>query len=423
MIAVISPSVIRGNITASASKSAMQRACALALLHTGETYIYNPGKSNDDKAALEIISGMGAIVEYPAENTVLVKSNGEITVNGEINCGESGLSFRMFAPIAALSGNEIILNGSGSLLNRPMDFLDQVFPQLGIEITSNYGKLPLKIRGPLHPKTIKIDASQSSQYLTGLLFAYAKSATAMVSINVDNLKSKPYIDLSLEMLRHFGYDVLNKDYQQFFIKPVKTQKETIEYFTEGDWSGAAFLLVAGAVSGDIIMRGLNLESSQADIAILKVLKVCGADISIDGMISINNKNKLKRFTFDATDCPDLFPPLVALAANCVGISCISGVSRLREKESDRGIALVDIFSRMGISIEIQADEMFITGGQITGTSISSHHDHRIAMAGAVAGLQANDVVTISDAEAVNKSYPAFYDHLKALGAEVSLKGV
>lgn len=424
MIAVISPSVIQGNITASASKSAMQRACALALLHNGQTYIHNPGNSNDDKVALDIIQKLGAHVEHLQDGSLLIKSNGEIIVKGEINCGESGLSFRMFAPIAALSSNEITFKGSGSLLKRPMDFFDTLFPVLGVEIISNNGMIPLKMKGPLQPKTITIDASQSSQYLTGLLFAFAKSAKAMVSINVHNLKSKPYIDLSLEMLRHFGYEVLNKDYTQFFIKPVGIQKEEIIYYTEADWSGAAFLLVAGAIAGDITINGLNLESAQADISILKVLKQCGANITIDeNGISVNNKNTLNRFIFDATDCPDLFPPLVTLAANCNGVSTIKGISRLRGKESDRAQTLKDVFSKMGVNIQLQDDEMTIEGNKkINGEVITSHHDHRIAMAIAVAALKANGDMTISDAEAINKSYPAFYDHLKSIGAAVSLSG-
>lgn len=422
MKAVISPSNIYGNVTASPSKSAMQRVCALALLHNGETLINNAGTSNDDRAALGVIKTLGAQVESMTNGSLLIRSNGNIKVSGEVNCGESGLSFRMFAPIAALSDKMVVLTGNGSLLNRKMDFLDTILPELGVEIFSSNGKIPVTIKGPLQPKSILIDASQSSQYLTGLLFAFAKSTHVPVSINVNNLKSKPYIDLSLEMLTHFGYEVLNKEYKQFIVSPVKIKKDKIIYNTEGDWSGAAFLLVAGAVAGNIKVDGLDIESAQADVSILNILEQCGACFRItDNIISVNNNNKLNNFNFDATDCPDLFPPIVVLAAYCNGISRIKGISRLRGKESDRALTLVEIFSKMGVKIEIHDDIMIIKGSmEINGADISSHHDHRIAMAGAIAALKANGNMVISNAEAVNKSYPGFYDHLKSLGAAVSL---
>src|SRR5205085_799737 len=144
------------------------------------------------------------------KNERLKIKNGEIrNAAGEINCGESGLGIRMFAPIAALSSKEIIITGEGSLLNRPMDLFDEIFPQLGVSIRSNNGKLPIRIKGPLQPRDITIDGSLSSQFLTGLLFAYGKAATKPVTITVKNLKSKPYIDLTLQMMKHFGYGVEN----------------------------------------------------------------------------------------------------------------------------------------------------------------------------------------------------------------------
>nr|MBA2249554.1 3-phosphoshikimate 1-carboxyvinyltransferase [Chitinophagaceae bacterium] len=261
MIVKINPSYLSGTVLLPPSKSAMQRACALALISGGVSVISNPGKSNDDLAALDIITKLGISVTS-LENKLLIKSNGFLLNDQSdgmpttLNCGESGLALRMFSPIAALLSSEIILDGKGSLLKRPMHFFDEIFPQLQVECKSNSGLLPIKIKGPLQPAHIKIDGSLSSQFLTGLLIAYAKACTEHVSIIVHNLKSKPYIDLTLQMLKHFGWLVNHENYKVFHFTPnTVSPKQTINYTVEGDWSGAAFILVAGAISGDIILEG------------------------------------------------------------------------------------------------------------------------------------------------------------------------
>jgi 3-phosphoshikimate 1-carboxyvinyltransferase len=404
----------------------MQRACAAALLHNGQTIINNPGKSNDDLAALDIIQKLGAEVSKSEDGDLQIvgnKSGNSNIGDGGINCGESGLSIRMFTPIAALSNKPIIINGAGSLLKRPMDFFDEIFPQLGIKVESNKGMLPIKIKGPLQPKNITIDGSLSSQFLTGLLFAFAKAATQPVTITVNNLKSKPYIDLTLQVMKHFGYAVENNNYESFTIKPINKLTGTpINYTVEGDWSGAAFLLVAGAVAGNITVKGLDVFSTQADKAILQALIDCGANISIEEkQIIISTPFLLKPFHFNATDCPDLFPPLVVLAAYCNGTTVIEGVSRLAHKESNRALTLQQEFGKMGVGITLQDDLMMIKGGEgLKGATVHSHHDHRVAMACAVAALKATGETEIEEAEAINKSYPDFYGHLKVLHADVSL---
>lgn len=424
MKAIIQPSVIKGTINAPTSKSSMQRACAAALLHNGTTVINNPGRSNDDLAALDIIQKLGAKIISDTQSTIEINAQGVQPVSPDINCGESGLSIRMFTPIAALSNQQITINGSGSLVKRPMNFFDEIFPQLGIEIFSNNGMLPIKIKGPLKANAINIDGSLSSQFLTGLLFAFAKAATAPVTITVNNLKSKPYIDLTLQVMQHFGYKVDNNNYESFIIHPVNSQTSAINYTVEGDWSGGAFLLVAGAVCGNITVTGLDVFSTQADKAILQALIDSGANISIEEkQISfgapINNNGKA--FHFNATDCPDLFPPLVALASYCNGTTAITGVSRLAHKESNRGLTLQDEFAKMGIEIILQDDLMLVKGGTgVKGAAVHSRHDHRIAMACAVAALKADGETVIEEAEAVNKSYPNFYEHLQLLNASVTL---
>ncbi len=426
MIVTIQPSVISGSVNAPTSKSSMQRACAAALLHNGKTTIENAGKSNDDLAALEVIKILGATVTEAVNNRLIVASKGVQPVSNEMNCGESGLGIRMFTPIAALGKELIVIKGTGSLLTRPMDFFDEIFPQLDIIIESNKGKLPIKIKGPLQPKDITIDGSLSSQFLTGLLMAYGKAATQPVTISVTNLKSKPYIDLTLQVMNHFGYDITNNKYESFLIKPVNNLVDrAIDYTVEGDWSGGAFLLVAGAIAGQITVKGLDTFSTQADKAILQALIDCGSTISIqEKQIDIgspaNGNSGLKPFHFDATDCPDLFPPLVALAAYCNGTTVIEGVKRLVHKESNRGLTLQEEFGKMGIVIKLQDDLMLIEGGTgVNGATVHSHHDHRIAMACAVGGLKADGEIIIEAAEAINKSYPEFYEHLKILGAMVT----
>ncbi len=425
MIATVHPNKLTGVQIAPASKSSMQRACAAALLHQGTTKILNPGHSNDDLAAIDVIQKLGATVKVEA--TVMhVQSNGVRPIGPEMNCGESGLGIRMFTPIAALSNHTITIQGQGSLVKRPMHFFDEIFPSLGIEIQSKSGYLPIQIKGPLKPATITVDGSLSSQFLTGLLMAYAASGSIDAVIHVQDLKSKPYIDLTLSVLNDFGWKVKHQAYERFEFLAHPPLAAHIEYTVEGDWSGAAFLLVAGAIAGPITVKGLQLNSTQADKAVMHALQATGASIEIneDAIFigpSKNGLNKLNPFDFNATDCPDLFPPLVALAAVCNGVSTIKGVSRLAHKESDRGVTLQTEFAKLGIRIDLNEDTMLVYGGTgIHGSEVFSQHDHRIAMACGVAALCANGPVTITDAEAVCKSYTDFYAHLKHLGAKVDL---
>lgn len=441
MKVTIQPSELKGYIRAPASKSSMQRACAAALLRKGETVIENPGHSNDDKTAIEIIKALGARVsraggEFRIISPGIHNNKKKIQSSAKIDCGESGLSIRMFTPIAALSDKEITITGSGSLVRRPMDLFDELLPQLGIKIKTNDGRLPITIQGPLKPKDIEVDGSLSSQFLTGLLMAYGAapnpskgrgsvSDSSMVSIKVRNLKSKPYIDLTLDVMKQFDLNVPeNKNYEEFIFskKPVnQLTNQPINYTVEGDWSGTAFLLVAGAVAGPITVRGLDLTSTQADKAIVDVLMSANAGIAIEAKGIKIHPSPMNAFDFDATDCPDLFPPLVALAAYCKGQTTIKGVNRLKHKESNRALTLREEFGKMGVRIELKDDIMTIQGGEgVRGATVHSHNDHRVAMACAVAALKAEGETIIEEAGAIKKSYPDFYNDLKSLGADVSL---
>jgi 3-phosphoshikimate 1-carboxyvinyltransferase len=410
----IKPSSIEGIITAPPSKSAMQRACVLALLHNGETIISNAGKSNDDLAAIDIIIRLGAKVEWIDENTLAVNSMfPDNNIEDSIDCGESGLSLRMFTFIAALSDNEITINGKGSLLSRPIDLFERILPELGVSVRTNSGKLPITIKGPLKPKDITIDGSGSSQYLTGLLMAYAKACTEPIKIGVTDLTSKPYIDLTMQIMKEFGWEVRNNNYAEFEVQSnVKGEKSNVRIETEGDWSNGSFLFVAGAIGGSITVKGLNMDSAQADKQIIKVLKEVGARVKINGDGITVSKEELNAFTFDATDSPDLFPPLVVLAAYCKGVSTIKGTERLKHKESDRVSSLIQEFAKMGILITVENNTMNIEGAVVKSAEVSSHNDHRIAMSCAIAAIGADGPIIINNAEAVNKSYPRFFEVLK-----------
>ena len=434
MVAIVHPSKLSGSQIAPASKSSMQRACAAALIHIGKTIIHNPGHSNDDLAALDVIQKLGATVVIGKTasgkihpSPIEVNSNGVKPIGPSMNCGESGLGIRMFTPIAALSNELIGIEGKGSLVKRPMHFFDEILPLVGVKVQSHKGFLPIQIQGPLVPATITIDGSLSSQFLTGMLMAYAAADVQYVEIKVLDLKSKPYIDLTLAVLNAFGWKVEHTNYESFRFLAHAPLQPVIEYTVEGDWSGAAFLLVAGAIAGPIKVKGLQLNSTQADKKIMEALHSAKANMiqEVDGILigpSADNSNNLIAFEFNATDCPDLFPPLVALASVCNGVTKIKGVSRLAHKESDRGLTLQTEFAKMGVQIKLVGDEMLIHGGSlIQSATVFSQHDHRIAMACGVAALVANGPIEITAAEAINKSYTDFFTHLQELGAKVDIQ--
>lgn len=410
----IEPSGIKGEIKAPASKSMTQRAIAAALLADGQSIIQNPSYCDDSLAAMSIAVGLGARVE-PLVSELKINGTG-VLKEQKLNCGESGLAIRMFSPIAALYPAEITMVGANSLKKRPMVMIEEALNQLGVKCSSSGGYLPLTIQGPIVGGNIEIDGSVSSQLLTGLLMALPLAAKDS-AIKVRNLKSKPYIDMTIQILKSFGIIVNNSEYNLFQIPGNQMYIPHI-YTVEGDWSGGAFLLVAGAINGNISVTGLHPDSLQSDIAIITALENAGAQMKIsENQIEIS-KSELKAFEFDATESPDLFPPLVALASYCKGITTIKGVSRLIYKESDRAVALKDEFGKMNIKIEIKDDLMHITGSQPEGARVESHDDHRIAMAAAVASLGAAGKVYIRDSQCVAKSYPGFFDDLRHLGALV-----
>jgi 3-phosphoshikimate 1-carboxyvinyltransferase len=410
----VGPSFIKGEVEAPPSKSMTQRAIAAALLSEGESTIFNPSGCEDSKAALGIAASLGAEIQTGLKK---LKIKGKSKLKDKLLfCGESGLAIRMFSPIVALYPNEITITGTGSLKKRPMAMIEDALLQLGVECDSQGGYIPIKIKGPLKGGKCTIDGSISSQVLTGLLMALPLTADDS-EITVKNLKSKPYIDMTLQVLDKFGIEVQNNNYSFFKIRG--SQKYRAGNFeVEGDWSGGAFLLVAGALNGELTVKGLRPDSRQSDKAILIALDSAGAKLIIRENSIRVTKSDLNSFRFDATESPDLIPPLVALASCCKGVSVLKGASRLIHKESDRANALREEFAKMNIGVEVKGDTMLVTGGEVRGTLISSHNDHRIAMATAVAALRASDRVIILDSLCVTKSYPEFFEDLHKLGADV-----
>jgi 3-phosphoshikimate 1-carboxyvinyltransferase len=291
--------------------------------------------------------------------------------------------------------------------------------QLGVSISTNNGFLPILIKGPLKGGDVYTDGSLSSQFITGLLMALPVVEKDSV-IFVENIVSKPYIDLTIKILDKFGIVIQNHGYEKFEISG--RQKYAAGDFTvEGDWSGASFLLVMAAIGGKAVVRNLDINSAQADRAIFEVLSLSGAKITSANDSIVVSKKELHGFTYNIYDCPDLAPPLIVLALACSGKSIITGTSRLTSKESDRGKVLEATLSQLGGRIRNFDDRIEIDGGiPLKGGMVSANNDHRIAMALASVSLLCISPVIIDGMECVNKSYPNFMDDFKKLGGKIKL---
>ncbi len=361
--------------------------------------------------ALKIVEGLGGAVQVLADKAIVGGKTAEPAAS--LDCGESGLSLRMFAPIAALFRKTIFLSARGSLLKRPMEMVEAGLISAGAFCRSQSGFPPLVVRGPLLGGPIELDGSISSQHVTGFLMALPLVGTDS-DISVKNPKSTPYLSLTLDIMTKFGVSV-SADFEcrHFFI-PGDQKYRARPYSVAGDWSAAAFLLVAGAVAGQVTVIGLDLSSRQADMAVIKVIEECGAKLSLSaGQVRVG-QGALRAFDFNADDVPDLVPPLAVLACYCRGKSLIRGTERLRFKESGRVEALFGMLGRMGACVRVIGNALEIVGAPLRGGKVDSYNDHRIAMAAAVAALGSRDGVEIQRSECVAKSYPAFFEDLERL---------
>ena len=384
----------------------------MALLADGESTIGNLELCDDTRSAIHCIEALGAEVTYIDESTIKVRG-GFAPRTDNLHIGESGLATRLFTPVASLHNKPMTINGEGTILYRPISMMIEPLRQLGVEVRDGGGFLPIQVCGPMQGGEVSVDGSISSQFLTGLLLSLPM-AQSDTTIYVKDLKSLPYVDMTIDTARRFGVEIAHKDYSEFFIEGFQ-QYQATDYMIEGDWSGAAPMLVAGAVTGEVTVNNMSCLSLQADTAIIKALISAGAEVeSTDNTVTVRHRH-LKAFEFDATHCPDLFPALAALAANCKGTTTIYGTERLLHKESNRAVTLAEEYAKAGIEIDIdEPNVMRIHGGEIHGCTIDSHGDHRIAMSMAIAALTADSPITIEGAECVAKSYPSFFDDLEQL---------
>jgi 3-phosphoshikimate 1-carboxyvinyltransferase len=424
---------ISGTIEAPLSKSSQQRAIACSTMALGESTITKGTLSADSKAALRLARALGAKVSIDEALLRIEGSQRFYIVNNihsevdnvdkmlKLDCGESGLCTRMFSPIAALLDTPVIMTGQGSLLARPMAMVAEPLNAMGVSSASSDGRLPLRIHGPLHGGDFDIDASESSQFLTGVLMALPLAAGNSV-VRVNHAVSRGYIDLTIETCAAFGVRIKkDSDYSHFIIQGSQRYNAT-DFIVEGDWSSGAFLVVAAAIAAkkkELSILGLRQNSSQPDKAIVAAVKSAGAGVEESESGLCVHSLFLRAFEFDATDCPDLFPPLAVLAATCEGRSRLSGIHRLRGKESDRATTIKAMLNSVGIEASLDGDDLVIRGGAISGGKVDSAGDHRIAMAAAVLALAASAPVSIGGAECVSKSWPGFFEDLESVQIDVS----
>lgn len=397
-------------IIAPASKSYAQRALVAALLAGGETTLTGISRCEDTDAVIKALESFGCVISWLSESTMVIDSR-STDVPDTINVGESALAARLFMCVAAIFDKKVTITGSGSLMSRPMYMVVKLLQTFGAEIDTS-DKLPITVRGKILGAEHEVDSGGSSQGISGLLMTLPMLEADSL-LKVEDLRSTPYIDVTIDLLKVFGISIINKEFNTFAISGKQHYMPT-KYNIEGDWSAASCLLVAGAITSGTTVSNLSISSLQADKAIIYVLLKAGAFVEYnESSCTVRRPLKpLKGFEFDATDCPDLFPALVALAVNCEGRSIIRGVSRLANKESNRALVLRDVFHQMGINVMLTYDDsMLVEGGEIRSAKVDSYGDHRIAMAVATAALGGNEKVDIVNAEVVNKSYPQFWTEI------------
>lgn len=444
--ASLPPALLPRALTIPCSKSVAQRAILAAAIAQGTTKndtpnhphnspqpaalnppsatttLHNYAPCNDITGAISLIRNLGSRVTI--HNTTLT-INGALQDNlSELVIGESGLLTRLTAPFAAflsqVSGKEITISGHGSILKRNLEESVKALETAGATCKSNKGHLPFQINGPISNSAIEFSGKESSQIVSGFLMTLPLLGHNS-TLTITNPTSIPYIQLTLKTLEQFGIkidtDNTHPDKIIYHIPGNQTYTPT-EIYLDSDWSSAAYFAVAGAIAGEITLQNMPLQSAQADEAILEILKQCGAEITIKAAQQINGLHDitikatpLHSFTYDAIHCPDLFPILATLAAHCSGTSCIKGVSRLLQKESNRAETIFTEFTKLGANINISDDSMYIRGGKLHGANVRSHNDHRIAMSLIIAGLFTKEPVILDDIKCIDKSFPSFTERL------------
>ena len=426
---------LRGEASLPASKSFAQRAIVLAALASGTTKLYDVTLCDDVEAAIGVARTLYADVTLDG-TTLTVVGHQDILRDGlrvrdnTLFVGESGLLARLCIPLAGLSRDSILITGEKTLLRRKLDDQRSALRLLGLRLSyTDRNHLPVQVRGRLHAGAVEVAGDKGSQMISGMLLALSQ-CDGESTVLVDGVTSEPYLNLTTYIASFFGltgYDCPqatddpeeDSSIRTWYVEPSQRITPVLGLEVERDWSAAAMLLVAGAVAGDITFRKLDLHSRQADAVIFDLLRHGQADIVHDpekNTITVR-RSIIPPFYFDITDAPDLFAPLFVLACFAEGESVITGIGRLRNKESDRAATFADEFRKLGVHTSVSGDRMIIEGEEnrrLHGAACSSHGDHRLAMALTVASLFADGPVEIDDTACIAKSFPGFLETFENL---------
>ena len=411
----LSPATLGGSIAAIPSKSAAHRLFIAASLADRPSSWTLPTSSIDIDTTLACMQALGAEITRDGA-TVAIAPIEQPWRAATIDCQESGSTLRFLLPVSAALGVSADFIGRGRLPKRPIAEILDVLCALGARTTSDH--LPLTLTGPLHGGAVSLPGHISSQYLTGLLLA-APLLDGDLDITLTTpLESRPYIDLTLDVLRRFGMDVREDGTHFHVASGARYHLPEGETAIEGDWSNASFFLAAGALSSPVTMRGLDLSSTQGDKAIVDILRAFGAtvDVAENGDITVSPA-ALTAQDISVKEIPDALPILAVLASQAEGTTVFRDIERLRLKESDRIATTSALLEAMGVACESDAHTLRVTGvPQLHGgCTVDSAGDHRIAMAAAIAALNCDAPVTLTGAEAVRKSYPHFFNDYTSLG--------
>jgi len=411
---------LTGRVEAPGSKAHTHRTFIASLLSEGESKISGALESDDTEATIRVVEAFGAKVERTGEYTTIISSSGRIeTPKNPLECGESGATLRFTIPIAALAPGDTRIYFSGTLRKRPLQPYLESLTQIGVDaILEEEGRV--KVRGGgIKGGKIELRGDISSQFISGILFATPKAEKDTELILTTPLESSSYVDLTINILEKHGVKIVKVNSRGYWIKAGQ-RYIPFNHRIPGDFSSAAYILAAGAVTGSKVrVSNLDLNSLQSDRVIIDILRRAGAELKIlNGEVEVS-RGRLSAFDLDATDCPDLVPVCAALASFAEGETTIRNARRLRFKESDRLAALRIELGKMGVKIMEAEDSLTVQGQKrLRGAEINPHNDHRIAMACAVVALGIKDQTVITNMECVKKSYPRFFEDIASLGADV-----
>jgi 3-phosphoshikimate 1-carboxyvinyltransferase len=414
---------LEGEVKAPPSKSYTHRAIMLAGLSKGDVKINDPLLSADPLSTIEAMRQAGAKIEINGDHLIVSGNGGNIRAPQLVDVGNSGTTLRILTSVFSLCDQKVKLTGDSSIQKRPMGPLISALERAGVDTTTRDGNPPISVKGPIKENNIQIRGDMSSQYISGLLMAAPlRNEDTTIEI-ITELKSRPYLDLTLEAIADFGVKIDNVDYKRFHIEGNQIYSKN-EYTVEGDYSGAAFILGAATLTDShVTVKNLFEDSLQGDRYFLEILKMLGAKIQTrDGNVTILGSKPLRAIDVDLSQTPDLLPITAVMCSLAQGTSRIYNVEHARIKECDRISAMADGLKKMGVKLEEKRDGMVIEGHPVLrGADIESHNDHRIVMAFAIAALRAEGKTTINKAECVKVSYPSFVEDMKRLGAKLELK--